>query len=272
MATHLRGLVDAVGCANNVHYGPAIVHSLQRLDDLGIQHAGAGCDRTQARRPAIVERAGLRVGLLAFTSVFTPIGAAADGAPGVATIRARTSYEPHPRTFEMPGISPIVHSAPDEQELAAACEDVRSLREQVDLTVVYCHWGVTATFAPTEYQQTIGHALIDAGAHLVVGSHPHRAQGVERYGGGVVFYSLGNFVFGWKLHRDSTRDGLLARVAVDQGRCVRVSVVPVARNERGSTELLATDAGHGGKLARHVVELSAELGTELRVEDGELVV
>jgi poly-gamma-glutamate synthesis protein (capsule biosynthesis protein) len=273
MADHLSGLVDAVACANNVHYGPAIVESLQRLDGLGIAHTGAGCDRAEARRPVVIERAGLRVGVLAFTSVFTPVAhAATDGAPGVATIRAHTSWEASSRHFEMPGAPPIVHTAPDERELAAACEDVRALRERVDVTVVYCHWGVTATYEPTEYQRAIGHALVDAGAQVVAGSHPHRAQGVERYGGGVILYSLGNFVFGWKLHRDSTRDGLLARLTVDGGRPSRVGLVPVARNADGSTELLSTDEGHGRELAQHVVALSAKLGTEVCVADGELVV
>jgi len=271
MALHLRGLVDAVACANNVHFGPAIVDSMRRLDDLGILHSGAGRNRAEARRPAVIERSGVRVGLLAYTSVFTPVGhAATEDRPGVATIRARAAFEPHPRHFEMPGVAPVVRSWPDPAELDAACQDVRSLRERVDLLVVYCHWGVTATVTPTEYQRTIGHALVDAGAHVVAGSHPHRAQGVERHGTGVIFYSLGNFVFGWKLHRESTRDGLLARLTLENGELDRVALLPVARDARGRTQLLSPEHGHGRELADSVIALSADLGTEIHVADGEL--
>src|ERR671922_222878 len=60
-ADQLPALVDAVACANNVHYGPAIVESLQRLDGLGIAHTGAGCDRdVRADRVPADDRARAR--------------------------------------------------------------------------------------------------------------------------------------------------------------------------------------------------------------------
>src|ERR687888_2304460 len=87
---------DAFACANNVHFGAAIETSLGHLDRAGIPHAGAGATLADARRPAILERDGTRVGLLAFTSVFWPDGhAATDSRPGVATIKVATAYEPH---------------------------------------------------------------------------------------------------------------------------------------------------------------------------------
>lgn len=271
MAPHLRGLVDAVACANNVHFGRAIADSIRHLDELGILHTGAGGNLSQARCPAIIERPGLRLGLQSYTSVFTPLGHAATAeSPGVATIRCTASFETHPRHFEMPGIAPLVRSAPDAADLDRACRDVRSLRDQVDLVVVYCHWGVTGSSQPTEYQRTIGHSLVDAGADLVVGSHPHRAQAVERYQNGIIFYSLGNFAFGWKLHREATRDGLLVRVAVENGACRRVGLVPVARNAAGQTEALDTERGRGAELAAQLIELSAQQGTQVSLIDGEL--
>ena len=81
---------DAVGCANNVHYGAeAVLESLSHLDRLGLAHTGAGKNREEARKPAIVEKDGTRFGFLSYTSVFWPVGAAAtDTQPGVATITA----------------------------------------------------------------------------------------------------------------------------------------------------------------------------------------
>ena len=62
--------------------------------------------------------------------------------------------------------------------------------------VVYVHWGVEKKETPEEYQKAMGRAYIDAGADLVVGSHPHVLQEIEEYKGKTIVYSLGNFVFG----------------------------------------------------------------------------
>lgn len=266
MATALRGRFDAVSCANNVHYGDAIVDSLARLDELGIAHAGAGRNRDDARRAAIVERGGQRIGLLAYTSVFWPVGAAATaGAPGVATIKAYASYQPPPRALDMPGQPPIVRTHPDPAQLAEACEEIRRLRERVDVLVVYCHWGVALSEEPAEYQHTIGRAAIDSGADVVVGASPHVPQGAERYGRGLILHSLGNFIFGAAHHREFSRTGLLARVTVDGSGLASATLVPVARNDDDQAELLATTHGEGAGIAERVVQLSAAMDSTLTV-------
>ena len=65
-----------------------------------------------------------------------------------------------------------------------------------DLVIACCHWGIEKDHYPNDYQVNLGHALIDKGADLVVGNHPHVLQGVEEYKGKIILYSLGNFSFG----------------------------------------------------------------------------
>lgn len=65
-----------------------------------------------------------------------------------------------------------------------------------DLVIASCHWGIEGDHYPTDYQRDLGKRLIDAGADLVVGHHPHVLQGVEEYNGKIIIYSLGNFSFG----------------------------------------------------------------------------
>lgn len=65
-----------------------------------------------------------------------------------------------------------------------------------ELILVYIHWGIEREYVPNETQIKLGHAAIDAGADLVVGSHPHVIQGWEKYNGRYIVYSLGNFCFG----------------------------------------------------------------------------
>lgn len=64
------------------------------------------------------------------------------------------------------------------------------------IIVVFTHWGTERETVPDEVQMELGHAAIDAGATLVVGSHPHVIQGLENYNGHTIVYSLGNFCFG----------------------------------------------------------------------------
>jgi poly-gamma-glutamate synthesis protein (capsule biosynthesis protein) len=260
----VEGHFDAFGCANNVTFGDAIETSNAHLDRAGILHTGAGATLTEARRPAIVEHGGTRVGVLAFTSVFWPDGhAATDSRPGVATIRVATAYEPHWRVHEMPGGPAVVRTIPDPDELAAALEAIRRLREDVDVVVVYFHWGVSLSHEVAEYQRHVGRAAVDEGADVVVGSHPHVIQGAELWRDRPIFYSLGNFVFGWRKYREATRDGVLVRVHTDEDHPWRCSIVPVRRNDRNQAEALALDTPHGARIAAEMAERCAPFGTGL---------
>jgi poly-gamma-glutamate synthesis protein (capsule biosynthesis protein) len=273
-ASVLAGAFDAVSCANNVHAGgDAIASSLARLDALGIAHTGAGATRADARAPAIVRAGDLTVGVLSQTWVYWPTGhVASDTEPGVVALKAHTAYEPGARLVEMPGTPPIVHTWPDAQELAAACEDIRDLAERVDHVVVYNHWGISIEPAVCEYQRLAARAFIDAGASIVAGSHTHTLQGVELYRGRPILYGLGNFIFGWMLHRPATRDGLLARVRIDGDDVVRVALQPVSRTEDDQARLLDPREGLGRELATLFERLCEPLGTAVTVEGSELAV
>ena len=75
-------------------------------------------------------------------------------------------------------------------------EQIQAAKAVNDYVVVYVHWGVEREEFPKDYQKELGRQYIDAGADLVIGSHPHVLQGIEYYKGKPIVYSLGNFVFG----------------------------------------------------------------------------
>lgn len=76
-------------------------------------------------------------------------------------------------------------------------EGITQLREQgAELVLVCCHWGIERENYPEDYQQSLGRKCIDWGADLVLGHHPHVLQGIEKYKGKYIVYSLGNFCFG----------------------------------------------------------------------------
>ena len=84
----------------------------------------------------------------------------------------------------------------DEAKKLVTIEEIKKAREQCDYLVIYVHWGIERNTEPESYQRSMGQAYIDAGADLVVGSHPHVLQPVEAYKDKTIAYSLGNFVFG----------------------------------------------------------------------------
>ena len=81
-------------------------------------------------------------------------------------------------------------------DIGTASEYISKFRKQFDLLIVNVHWGVEKVYMYNQSQQNLAHALIDSGADLVIGTHPHVCQGIEKYKGKYIVYSLGNFCFG----------------------------------------------------------------------------
>src|SRR5690606_7312001 len=156
-----------------------------------------------------------------------------DGA-GVATIGATTAYQPSPRLVEMPGALPTVLTFVKPPDLAALRQRIQALRSNVDLVVASFHWGVSDFQETQDYQQELARAAIDSGADVVIGHHPHMVQRIEVYSGKPIFYSLGNFVFGWeRMNRAWT--GLLARVHISAERRVESVTASFVRRDDSVT-------------------------------------
>lgn len=252
---------DAVSCASNVWFpATAALASVRVLDEVGIAHCGAGATLAEARKPAIIERDGLRIGFLSYTSVFWPSNHAAGPlTPGCATIRAYESFQPSLRSVEMPGGDPIVRTFADPQELEAMRADVRALRGEVDLVMLSCHWGVSARQEPVDYQKEIARAAIDAGADMVFGHHPHEVQGAETYRGRPIFYSLGNFAFDWDVMRGRHLDGILLRCTIRNNALARIEVLPVRRDAQNDIRVHAAGSPEGADILGRFARLSGKL-------------
>src|SRR5919199_3445745 len=162
--------IDIVTLANNhlLDYGPeGLVDTLAALDARGIPYVGAGPTLEQARAPRVLQGSGGRIGFLGFASTLPQGFAAGPARPGVAPIRATTTFVVEGYTLlEQPGTAPPIATFPLEIDLEATVESVRALRQHVDYVVVTGHWGVVGQDAVMDYQRAIAHALIDAGADL----------------------------------------------------------------------------------------------------------
>ena len=95
------------------------------------------------------------------------------------------------------GIVSASQLSADETHANYIRDGIAELREEgADLVIACCHWGIEGDHYPNDYQQKLAHQVIDWGADLLVGTHPHVLQGMELYNGKMICYSLGNFCFG----------------------------------------------------------------------------
>ncbi len=260
--SQVRGLVaagfDGVGFGSNVAY-PAdktVLPTITVLREAGISHTGSGANLAEAHRPLVLERKGVRIGILHFNSLVWPENhrAGADR-PGVATLRATTSYQPHRRIHEMPGGPARVLTAPLPSDLERMLALIRELRPRVDLLVLSMQWGLSSSTEVADYQRIAARAGLEAGADFVFGHGPHVMQAVELHAGKPVFHSLGNFAFDW-VRQKKNPDGLLLRVVVRDRRPVRYSLVPLKRDAHNDPVLLDPSAGIGADMAAELVALS----------------
>jgi hypothetical protein len=188
---------NVMSFANNHHldYGyPAFARTLELLHENGIATCGAGANIEEARMPAIIESHGVRVGFLAYNSISLLGFEAGPEKPGAAPLRAHTVYEQVEQ--EQPGTKPDIWTYPNYEDLAAMVEDVKKAREQTDVLIFTCHWGLHYIGgAIADYERVIARAAIDAGADLVLGHHQHVLRGVDTYRGKLIFHGLGNFAY-----------------------------------------------------------------------------
>jgi poly-gamma-glutamate synthesis protein (capsule biosynthesis protein) len=166
--------INIVSLANNhtMDYGTiALIHTISNLDVYGIMHTGAGMNIDEATTPVILETNGIKIGVLAYGDIYPISLYARENRPGVAGIY-----------------------------IDRMISNIQTLRESVDFVVVSLHWGIEYDDFIQPVQQRIAYRLIDNGANLIIGHHPHVLQGIERYNDGMIFYSMGNFIFDQRRH------------------------------------------------------------------------
>jgi poly-gamma-glutamate capsule biosynthesis protein CapA/YwtB (metallophosphatase superfamily) len=168
-------------------------NTVDSLNDNNLNYIGADNDKSKSKS-LILEKNGLKLGFLGYT-----IG----------------------RFKETNTISP---SKLNEKEIIL---DITSLKDKCDFVVVSLHWGTENVFYPSPKQVDLAHRLVDAGATLILGHHPHVIQGIEKYNNGLIAYSLGNFQFDTKLSQSKTNDSIILSVDFDENGIKNHEVIPV---------------------------------------------
>jgi poly-gamma-glutamate synthesis protein (capsule biosynthesis protein) len=190
---------DVVSLANNhtLDYGrTALMDTVRAVEEAGMVAVGAGRNRTEAHRMRLVKKNGLTVGFLAYTDVLPA---------GVAPLADRPS---------------VAHLDPE--ELPAR---VRSAKKRCDVLVVSVHWGVEYMKRPTGRQKRLARLMVDNGADLILGHHPHVLQPVETYKGRPIVYSMGGFV--WDARLFGADRSAIYRLELGRSSAKLVETIPI---------------------------------------------
>jgi poly-gamma-glutamate capsule biosynthesis protein CapA/YwtB (metallophosphatase superfamily) len=185
---------DVMTLAGNHIYdaGPeGLLDTVRHCRDAGLATVGAGRNLAEALKPAVLERAGTRIGVLSYNCVGPRESWATSQKPGAAYVKVLTHYE---LDYATPGGPPTVYTfvAPDSQRKMQ--RDITDLRTKVDVVIVALHKGIGHTPAVlADYEAPLAHAAVDAGADLVIAHHAHIMRGIEFYQGTPIFHGLGNF-------------------------------------------------------------------------------
>ena len=191
---------DVMSIANNhsKDFGnQAFLDTVNCLVNAQVVPVGGGANLAGAFQPQVVEVDGQKIAFLAFSDVVPAGFAASSSSPGTASLR-------------------------NWRAVASAITDAKS---KASFVVVSVHWGKELSAYPAQRQIKLAHQMIDQGADLIIGHHPHVVQGVEIYRSKIIAYSLGNFIF--SPGSSKGRQSVILSIRADRGKITGARIYPV---------------------------------------------
>ena len=186
----LKGAGFSIVSVANNHIGDwgrdAYIDTLTNLKENEILYAGGGINEKETEKPTIVEKYGMKIGYLAFSDVGPNWMSATEEKAGLLLTN-------NPRFDEI----------------------IQNASEQVDYLVVSFHFGEEYKTVHNERQEYLAHRAINAGAKIIIGTHPHVVEDTEVYKNSFIAYSLGNFIFDQGFS-ENTMQGMLLEIKLNR--------------------------------------------------------
>ncbi len=235
--TLLAGSIHVANVANNhiLDFSlEGMFETLATLDQAGIKHVGAGKNEYEARTPVILEKKGIRIGILGYTDN-EPTWAAEPDKPGTNYIKVG--------------------------DLTTIKEDIQKLKRYVDIIIVSIHWGPNFREKPNPYFRDFAHKIIESGADIIHGHSAHILQGIEVYKEKLIMYDTGDFIDDYAVHSFlPNNQSCLFLVCVSKEGVHRLQLVPVVIKNMQVNKAYARDYH---TIIERVKKLSQELGTQV---------
>lgn len=123
-------------------------------------------------------------------------------------------------------------------DIKKATNEIKKIRNNTDIIIVTIHAGTEYTYKPNKEQIDFSRALINAGADIVIGHHPHWVQQVEIYKNKPILYSLGNFIFD-QMWSKATTQGAIADIHIKDKKISFIKIIPIRIYEYGQPMIIA---------------------------------
>ena len=208
----------------------ALMNTIALLEENDIAQTGAGKNLIDARRPIIFTIRKIRFAIFAYSAVSYSDSYANKKTPGVAA-----------------------------SALSIIRQDIRRYRKKADHIIISLHWGIEYSDYPSKDQVSKARALINSGADVIIGHHPHIYQGIEIYRNRPIIYSLGNFIFG-SINED-IRDNIMISVRFSRRKPVSMRVMSINGNRSEEPFSYSQLTGSkAGRVFKHLQYISRPLG------------
>lgn len=178
-----------------------VLSTIDILKDIDIKYIGAGKNIKEAIKPNITEVNGIKIATISISDIVPRNSSGTNEKPGIFS----TYYNDY-------------------------IETINKVSKKVDITIVVSHWGEEYTLeSASNRQNELAKSFINAGADIVIGGHPHVVQPIELYKDGIIFYSLGNFIFDQGFSR--TKDSMVVNYTIDLNRNGQFEIIPIRIND-----------------------------------------
>jgi poly-gamma-glutamate synthesis protein (capsule biosynthesis protein) len=243
IAINYLKMFTILSLANNhtLDYGiKGMKNTLDALRRNSILTLGSADNHQQAIRPLIVESNSLRIGFISFVYSFLR-----DEIPFFSTFQRMRQYNrPGPaRYFEKEVLGWI-----------------QKLKERTDFIIASIHWDGSINY-PAPPQRLLAEKLIDCGVNVIFGHHPHAVQGIQKYRNGLIFYSLGNFLFDPIIMKraPSMKNGFMVKLSFSADGISGYRLIPTSTSEDCCVRMLPMGSTEGTSFQRHMHDISIPL-------------
>ena len=134
-------------------------------------------------------------------------------------------------------IATVAYNQFESGSLGKTLATINNLINETDAVIVYAHWGTEYDLQQNDRQRSLAHSFCDAGADLIIGSHPHVVQPIEIYDGKPIFYSLGNFIFDQYFSED-VKERLAVGISITDRKNMEFYLVPMYLEKNGQLSLM----------------------------------
>jgi len=240
---------NVLNLANNHimdYYEKGLFDTIATLEKYNIEHCGAGKNIDEARIPAVLKVRDTKIAVLGYTDMAEYVF---KGNPMISFAAGEDKSGVASRKYEL------------------IKEDIEKIRESVDIIIISFHWGVEDSFEVAEEQKEFAYKIIDDGADIIFGHHPHKFQGVEIYKGKPIVYSMGNFIFDQNdpLKQESF---IVDMVFIDK-KLASLELLPVRTISK--THIIMPKGEEAIEILKRELELCGKLGSKCAIADDKIV-